>query len=105
MTEFFKESLGNYVMIRTYSAGVHFGILDKVADCKNGHYPVKLKKAIRVYSWTGACSLSQLATEGSKRTDSKLSVEIPSIYLQAIEVIPMTEFAVNNLKAIETWKS
>jgi hypothetical protein len=103
--DFFDKDLGKFVMIRTYSAGVHFGVLDQVAGFKDGHYAVKLVKATRVYSWTGACSLSQLATEGSKKKDSQLSVEIPSIYLAAIEVIPMTPEAVENLKAIPTWKS
>lgn len=97
------ELIGRPVMIRTYSAGVHFGILNKFENGKS-EYEVKLINAIRVYSWTGANSLSQLASEGSKLTTSKLSVQVPSIYLKAIEVIEMTEVAFKNLQKIKTWR-
>jgi len=98
-----EELKDKYVMIRTYSAGVHFGILDKY-EIAGDSYSVKLIKAIRVYQWSGANSLSQLALEGSKLTTSKLSVVVPSIYLKAIEVIEMTDEAVKSLKDIPTWK-
>ena len=97
------ELLNKSVMIRTYSAGVHYGILDKFKT-KGSEYSVKLVQATRVYSWTGANSLSQLSTEGSKLTTSELSVKVPSIYLKAIEVIEMTDKAVASLNSIETWK-
>jgi hypothetical protein len=99
----FKELIGKNVMIRTYSAGVHFGELAAVESAASG-FDVKLKNATRVYSWTGANSLSQLALEGSKRTDSELSVQVPSIGLRAIEIIEMTPEAYENLINIKTWK-
>lgn len=99
-----QELVKKPVMIRTYSAGVHYGTLDKY-ETDGSEYSVKLTNSTRVYSWTGANSLSQLALEGSKKTDSKLSVKVPSIYLKAIEVIEMTPTAVENLDSIPTWKS
>ncbi len=90
-----------YVMIRTYSAGVHFGYMKK----REGK-EVELVRTKRVYSWSGACSLSQLAIEGSKNpNECKISIEIPSIILtETIEIIPMTQEAKDNLNKIETWK-
>ncbi|MEY3879375.1 MAG: Iodobacter phage PhiPLPE [Pseudomonadota bacterium] len=89
--------IGKKVMIRTYSAGVHFGTLAS----KNGK-EVMLKDAHRVYSWVNACSLSQLAVQGSKNknTDNKISIAVSEIVLtEAIEIIPMTDESFGNLTA------
>lgn len=91
------------VMIRTYSAGVHYGILSEYSDSSDS-YSVKLTNARRIYSWAGACSISQLATEGTTNTETKISVEVPSIYLKAIEVIEMTKLGFQRLEALDTWK-
>ncbi len=99
-----KDLLNKPVMIRTYDAGVHYGVLDKVELGNANSYAVKLTGATRVFSWTGANSLSQLATEGSKLSDSKLAVTVPSIHLMAIEIIEMTPDAVSNLSKIKTWR-
>lgn len=98
-----EELIGKWVLIRTYSAGVHYGVLEKYED-HGSEYSVKLTGAIRVYSWAGANSLSQLAAEGTKNTSTELSVSVPSIYLKAIEVIEMTEQSVNALDKIPTWR-
>lgn len=99
----FDHLLGKKVMIRTFSAGVHFGTLKQIANGE-GHYMVELEDARRVYSWTGALSLSELAAKGSTRTDSKLSVEVPRIMLQAIEVIQFTEAGFANFNAIKPFE-
>ena len=52
------------VLVRTYSAGVHFGYLEK----KEGK-EVMLRKTRRVYYWSGAASLSQMAIDGVKNPD------------------------------------
>ena len=90
-----------YVIIRTYSAGVHVGYLES----RNGK-EVKLINTRRIWSWAGANSLSQLALEGSKKpSECKFSVEISYIELmEAIEVIPVTESAEKNIKSIVIWK-
>ena len=95
------DVLQNIVMVRTYSAGVHFGELVK-REGKEVH----LKNAHRVFYWTNACSLSQLAMQGSqnKNTDNKISMALSEIMLtEAIEIIPMTEEAFKNLTAV-IWK-
>jgi len=91
-----------FVMVRTYSAGVHFGYLKS----QNGK-EVELLNSRRVFYWSGACSLSQLALEGTKKpNDCKISVIVPSIFLtEAIEIISMTETAKTNLEGVKIWKS
>jgi len=91
---------GQKVMIRTYSAGVHFGELKDKIDQEG-----ILLNARRVYSWEGACSLSQLSQEGSKSISKcKISIPVPEILLnRIIEVIPMSEFAYKQLSETTPW--
>ena len=93
--------IGKICMIRTYSAGVHFGKL--VSKCGQN---VVLENARRVHYWAKACSLSQLAMEGDKCPDKcRISLAVTEIELdQAIEVIPMTDAAYKNLSGV-VWKS
>lgn len=95
------KTFSNIVMIRTTSAGVHFGELVERTGKE-----VVLKNAHRVFYWSNACSLSQLAIEGtgSKNKDNKVTIAVPSIILtEAIEIIPMTELAYKNLTEV-IWK-
>ena len=90
-----------YVMIRTYSAGVHCGYLKS----RNGK-EVELIESIRIWKWAGAASLSQLATEGSNdHSNCKFGVPISVILTEVIEVIEMTETAKSNIKSVESWKN
>lgn len=74
---------GDFVLIRTYSAGVHFGTLIH-REGKEVH----LKNARRLWSWNGALSLSEVAMKGIKLSESKVSVPVDEIILtQAEEII------------------
>jgi hypothetical protein len=76
---------GTRVLIRTYSAGVHFGTLIN----RNGQ-EVHLSVARRLWSWQGALSLSEIAAKGCDIKNSKISVPVQEIVLtQAIEIIPI----------------
>lgn len=90
------------VLIRTFSAGVHFGYL-KRRDGKE----VELVNSRRVYYWSGACSLSQMAVDGvAKPNDCKFSVVVASIVLtEAIEILSLSAKAQANLFAVPEWKS
>ena len=92
--------IGKVCMIRTYSAGVHFGT---VVSKKEQN--VVLHNAKRVHYWTHACSLSQLAMDGDGDMErARISVEVPEIELdQVIEVIPMSEKAIKILRS-KTWR-
>lgn len=92
---------GKYCMVRTYSAGVFAGT---IAD-RNGK-EVRLTNARRMWYWTGAASLSQLATDGtSNPSGCKFPCEVPEVILtEAIEIIPITEKAEASIKAVPVWK-
>lgn len=96
-----SKMYGKHVMVRTYSAGVHFGTLEK----KNGQ-EILLKDAKRVHYWEGACSLSQLAMESSKKLDNcRISMAVDTIILdQVIEIILMPDNAYNHLFGAKEWK-
>lgn len=78
-----KIKQGAFVLIRTFSAGVHFGILEE----KNGQ-EVRLSNSKRLWSWQGALSLSEIASKGLNVSGSKISEPVEEIILpQAIEVL------------------
>jgi ferredoxin-fold anticodon binding domain-containing protein len=80
--------IGKHCLVRTYSAGVHIGIVETINGTE-----VFLKNSRRIWRWEGAFTLSEVATKGVKKT-SRIAIEIPEILLtQAIEIIPTTEAA------------
>lgn len=96
------KSKKQFVVVRTYSAGVHAGYLEKF-DGKS----ISLSKSIRIWYWSGAASLSQLAMEGVKNPDvCKFAMPVDMIVLtEAIEVIIATEKARKNIQAVKSWKA
>ena len=91
----------DYVIVRTYSAGVFAGYLAS----KNGK-EVQLINARRLWYWDGAASLSQLAMEGvSKPENCKFPCEVKSITLtETIEVIDCTRKAQKSIAEVKIWK-
>lgn len=88
--------IGKDVIVRTYSAGVHFGTL----AAKDGK-EVVLRGARRIWYWEGAFTLSAVAVSGVGKR-SKLSVSVPEILLtEAIEIIPCSEAAADNLQSLK----
>jgi len=90
-----------YYIVRTYSAGVFAGYIEK----KEGK-EVVMKNARRLWYWDGASSLSQLAMEGVKKPENcKFPCEVDSVILtEAVEIIPCTEKARENIAAVPVWK-
>ena len=90
----------NYIIVRTYSAGVHAGELVS----KEGNITV-LKNARRLYYWDGAATLSQLAMEGvSKPENCKFPCEVTEIeLLGTIERIPCSRKAIESIKGVAIW--
>jgi len=79
--------IGRRVILRTYSAGVHIGTLEKV----NGDEAL-LSNALRLWKWEdGGLSLSAIANNGVKKARMNRTGEI---YLtNVIEFIPITQKA------------
>lgn len=92
----------NYVIVRTQNAGVFAGYLKE-----NKGDTVILVNARRLWYWSGACSLSQLAMEGTKKVSGcKFPCEVDIIELtQVIEKINCTEEARLSIKSVAVWKS
>lgn len=94
------EVSGDYVIVRTYSAGVFAGTLVK----REGK-EVELANARRIWSWAGAATLSQLAMEGTKEPDKcRFPCEVTKVILtEAIEIIPCTQKAIDSIKEVKVW--
>ena len=91
----------NYVIIRTYSAGVFAGeLIERIGK------EVKLKNARRLWQWSGAASLSQLSQEGTSSPGKcKFPCEVNKITLtEAIEIIQCTEIAQTSIKGVPVWE-
>ena len=90
-----------YSIIRTYSAGCFAGYVKE----RNGKEGIILK-ARRLYYWSGASTLSQLAMEGVKNPgDCKFPCEVNELQLtEIIEVIPATEEAKKSINEVSIWK-
>lgn len=95
MTDQLQSALiGQKVVVRTYSAGVHIGLLEAKAGKE-----VRLKDAHRAWYWKGAFTLNEVATKGVAK-GSKIGVAVPSIELtEAIEIIPISDEAFATLEA------
>lgn len=88
------------VIIRGDKSGVFYGELES----RNGR-EVKLRNCRRLWYWDGACSISELAVNGTSRPDNcKFTVVVDSIeILDAIEVIPCTEKAIKSIEDVKIW--
>lgn len=94
-----------YCVVRSYGAGVFCGyVKDQKADVNGVN--VTLINSRRIWYWSGACSLSQIAVEGSKTiNDCKIAMVVPEQFVaNVIEIIPMSEKAKNNIEGAAIWK-
>lgn len=88
-----KKQTKKIVVVRTYSAGVHVGILVS----QNGT-EVVLKDAVRVWRWRGANTLSEMSQKGASDDYTRISESVPEITLtQATEIIPCSVSGAANL--------
>ena len=93
--------MNKYVIVRTYSAGVFAGELES----RNGR-EVVLLNARRLWYWSGAASLSQLAMEGVKKPhECKFPCEVNKVeLLEVIEILDTTIEAEKSIKEVTVWK-
>jgi hypothetical protein len=92
-----------YVCIRSYSSGCFCGYLKR--ESEDGR-KVGLVKARRLWYWSGASSLSQLAMEGVKNpNDCKFPCEVDNIKIMEVcEIIQMTDEARKSIQGVPVWK-
>lgn len=93
--------LGKICVVRTYSAGVFFGLLAE----RDGKEAI-VRNARRLWYWDGASTLSQLANEGVKKPQNcKFPEPVSEVLLtEVIEIIPATEAAIESIAAVPEWK-
>ena len=98
--EAIKNLIGKKVIIRATNAGVFYGTLKE----KEGQ-TVALADARRIWYWKGANSLSQVATEGLDKSESKVSMPLELMVIEeTIEILSCTTKAINNLDSTPVWK-
>jgi hypothetical protein len=91
-----------FVIVRTYSAGVFAGYLEK----KEGK-EVVMRNVRRLWYWSGAASLSQLAVDGTnKPKECKFPVAVDRIELtEAIEILDVTKIAKKSIDGVAVWEA
>lgn len=96
-----SKKKAKYSIIRCNGAGV---FMAQIVSRKGTG--AKLKDSRRLWYWSGAASLSQLAVEGTKKpSECKFPVAMPEQeVMNIIEIIPMTDAAVESIKAVPVWK-
>jgi hypothetical protein len=95
----------NLFMVRSYAAGVFYGEIESKKHEVNG-LVVTMKNARRVWYWSGAASLSQLAMEGTtKPKDCKFPAPVTSVELMnVVEILPITHAALKSLDEVSVGK-
>ena len=91
-----NSQIGKKVIIRTYSAGVHYGeLIEKVGA------EVILKNSRRLWRWhtKKGVSLSEIANHGLFDSESKICEVVPEIWLQPIEIINCSEEAIYSIES------
>jgi hypothetical protein len=88
-------------MVRTFSAGVFAGTIVSQKGKE-----IHLKNARRIWYWSGAATLSQLAMEGTTDfKNCKFPMEVKEIFLtEVIEIIPITPKARKSIASVPIWK-
>ena len=96
-----KMEIGDYIICRTYSAGVFAGTLVSRKEKE-----VILSNARRLWYWDGAASLSQLSIDGvSKPQNCKFPEEVPEVVLtEAVELLPCSDKAKSSIAGVKIWK-
>lgn len=79
--------------------------LQEKLKVKNGSNVV-IKNVRRLWYWDGACSISELALNGTARPNNcKFTVTVDEIELtDVIELIPCTDQAEKSIKGVKEWK-
>ena len=94
--------IGKKCIVRTYSAGVWFGEIEQKAGNE-----VIIKNARRMWQWWAAesISLSAVAIHGILQEKSKICEAVDAVWLEAIELIPCTNKAINSIESAPNVKA
>ena len=95
------DKLNQKFIIRCDRSGVFYGSIAS----RNGR-EVEITNVRQLWYWDGAAALMQLASEGTKNPrECKFTVEVESLQvLDAIEIIPCTDKAIDSIDSVKVWK-
>lgn len=90
-------------IIRTNRAGVFFA---NVKEYDKVTRDIILTDCRRLWYWDGACSLSQLAIDGTCNPSAcKFSIKVPEMaVMEVVEIIPCNEKAIKSIEGVREWK-
>ena len=93
--------IGKEVIVRADKAGVFFGTLLEKNDNE-----VKLGNCRKLFHWSGAAAVEQIAKEGVKYPDDcKFTVWVTEMVIFNVEqILPCTSQASQNIKSVKEWK-
>lgn len=95
--------IGEYVIVRTYTAGVHAGVLQRQEGRE-----VELIDSRRLWRWHTAnrgLSLSDVAVGGIDPKKSRICATLPRLVLtEAIEIIPASPAAQTTIETADVAK-
>ena len=96
-----KHENNNYVIVRGDRSGVFFGELKE----RSGQ-EIELRNARKLWYWDGAAAVEQLARDGvSLPRNCKFTVTVDEMTItDAIQVLPCTNVAAENIMAVKEWK-
>lgn len=96
-----KLNKKDYYIVRGDRSGVFFGNIKE----RNGQ-EVLMTNVRRLWYWAGACSISQLAVDGTASPlQCKFTVTVDELLvLDAIEIDKCTEKAIKSIKEVAEWK-
>ena len=103
----YSDIIGEYCIVRSYGAGVFFGVLETVDD----NYVAVLSEARRLHYWDNhtAASCTDLALYGiTEKSESGKESRVCSaldkhFIMQIIEIIPCSKQAIKCLKHFRIW--
>ena len=102
-----EKNVENWVVVRSNLAGCFLGLLmaeENIGSAK----AVTLDQCRRLWRWSGAASLSQLALDGvaeAARCECKFPPETNGHRIFGVdEIIPATQKSVVSIKAVPPWK-
>lgn len=91
------------VIVRCESAGVFYGV---ITEFNSTTREATIKDCRRIWYWSGAATISQLAMEGVKNPlNCKFSLIVPEIcVMQVCEVLPCSDESIKSIESIPVWK-
>ena len=96
-----ENQVGKRVIVRADKAGVFYGTLSQ----KNG-LEVQLTNARKLYYWSGANTVEQLAKDGVKKPEECKFTDYneESTISNYVQIITCTEKSIQSIEGVQLWK-